>query len=345
MFFDTVVAELSYKCGTFEHFEYEDEDGDHIAIRSDDDMPSFKAFLEQEQMAVVWLVKSSPMILDDIPAIIPSDLKHLNLISQGQFGSVYRSIHIPSDRVLAVKCVSLDNYGMQRDSAISELALIKKCSSCAYITDLLGAYMDSQMLYICLEYMDGGAVGHYEPIPGGALMYVSRSIFEALLYMWNNKIIHRDLKPNNILVNSVGYVKLSDFGLSKVMEHSITRTYVGTTIYMAPERLRGGVYRIESDIWSFGLSLWELALGHYPLQTPKDTLLTTTINYDKDRQTNVENITGHSQKLCVLINGCLQQDVQLRWNVSDLTQSDYIKEAYPIDHNVIKEFIIRNMNS
>ncbi|XGW20042.1 hypothetical protein V3C99_003674, partial [Haemonchus contortus] len=300
MFFDTVVAELSYKCGTFEHFEYEDEDGDHIAIRSDDDMPSFKAFLEQEQMAVVWLVKSSPMILDDIPAIIPSDLKHLNLISQGQFGSVYRSIHIPSDRVLAVKCVSLDNYGMQRDSAISELALIKKCSSCAYITDLLGAYMDSQMLYICLEYMDGGAVG---------LMY------------------------------------LSDFGLSKVMEHSITRTYVGTTIYMAPERLRGGVYRIESDIWSFGLSLWELALGHYPLQTPKDTLLTTTINYDKDRQTNVENITGHSQKLCVLINGCLQQDVQLRWNVSDLTQSDYIKEAYPIDHNVIKEFIIRNMNS
>uniref|UniRef100_A0A7I4Y0D3 mitogen-activated protein kinase kinase n=1 Tax=Haemonchus contortus TaxID=6289 RepID=A0A7I4Y0D3_HAECO len=309
MFFDTVVAELSYKCGTFEHFEYEDEDGDHIAIRSDEDMPSFKAFLEQEQMAIIWLVKSSPMILDDIPAIIPSDLKHLNLISQGQFGSVYRSIHIPSDRVLAVKCVSLDNYGMQRDSAISELALIKKCSSCAYITDLLGAYMDSQMLYICLEYMDGGAVGNYEPISAGVLMY------------------------------------LSDFGLSKVMEHSITRTYVGTTIYMAPERLRGGVYRIESDIWSFGLSLWELALGHYPLQTPKDTLLTTTISCGNDRQTHVENIIGHSQELCALINGCLQQDVQLRWNVSDLTRSDYIKEAYPIDHNVIKEFIIKNMNS
>ncbi|KAK6020937.1 hypothetical protein OSTOST_13401 [Ostertagia ostertagi] len=134
-----------------------------------------------------------------------------------------------------------------------------------------------------------------------------------------------DLKPNNILVNSAGYVKLSDFGLSKVMEHSITRTYVGTTIYMAPERLRGGVYRfhvtldrfytwpekhlfsnclrIESDIWSFGLSLWELAVGHYPLQTPKDALLTTFFNSGNDRQPYAEHIAGHPQMLCVLING------------------------------------------
>ncbi|KAK6015283.1 hypothetical protein OSTOST_19292, partial [Ostertagia ostertagi] len=107
----------------------EDEDGDRIAIRSDDDMPAFVAFLEREHMAKIWLVSSSPTILDDIPAIIPSDLKHLNLISQGQFGSVYRqiiSIHIPSDRVLAVKCVPLDSYEERRDSAISELALIKK---------------------------------------------------------------------------------------------------------------------------------------------------------------------------------------------------------------------------
>ncbi|KAK6055475.1 hypothetical protein COOONC_07021 [Cooperia oncophora] len=119
MFFDTVVAELCHKCGTFEHFEYEDEDGDRIAIRSDDDMPAFVAFLEREHTATIF-----PAILDDIPAIIPSDLKHLNLISQGQ------SIHIPSDRVLAVKCVSLDSYEEQRDSAISELALIKKVCYC-----------------------------------------------------------------------------------------------------------------------------------------------------------------------------------------------------------------------
>ncbi|PIO62077.1 hypothetical protein TELCIR_16381 [Teladorsagia circumcincta] len=110
------------------------------------------------------------------------------------------------------------------------------------------------------------------------------------------------------------------------MVHSITRTYVGTTVYMAPERLRGGVYRIESDIWSFGLSLWELAVGHYPLQTPKDALLTTSFNSVSDCQPHAENVTGHPQTLCVLING---------WE--ELVERDRAEDTNGMDQAMMEE--------
>ncbi|KAL6729989.1 hypothetical protein Aduo_000995 [Ancylostoma duodenale] len=108
------------------------------------------------------------------------------------------------------------------------------------------------------------------------------------------------LKPNNILVNSSGHVKITDLGLSKIMENSITRTYVGTTMYMAPERIRGGPYRMESDVWSFGLSLWELSIGHFPFMLPNDTL---TVNSVLDFTADIQRIEGHPQEFCRLING------------------------------------------
>ncbi|KHJ87223.1 hypothetical protein OESDEN_13006, partial [Oesophagostomum dentatum] len=249
MFFDTVLAELSREFGACDSFQYEDEDGDRIAVRSDEDLPAFVSLLQEEGNGAIWLTQSSSADLSDIPAIFPSDLKHLNLISHGQFGSVYRSVHLPTDRILAVKCISLWEYDEQRDSVLKELALMKKCAPCEYVVSLVGGSVDSQVLYICLEYMDGGSIGSY------------------------------DLKPNNILVNSSGYVKITDLGLSKVMDNSITRTYVGTTMYMAPERIQGGIYRLESDVWSFGLSLWELALGRFPLQQPGESL---TVNSVRD---------------------------------------------------------------
>ncbi|WKX92795.1 hypothetical protein Q1695_010662 [Nippostrongylus brasiliensis] len=360
MFFDTVVAELACTCGDFEYFEYEDEDGDRIAIRSDDDMSAFVSLLTKKQCASVWLVKNAPAMLDDIPAILPADLKRLNLISHGQFGSVYRSIHIPTDQELAVKCVSMEEYGEQRDNVFRELALMKKCSSCDFVVALLGAYTDSTMLYICLEYMDAGALDQYGPIPSNVLVFVSRSVFEGLLYLWNNKIIHRvefssfcfsslkrigysasdlDLKPSNILVNTSGYVKLCDFGLSKVMEHSVTRSYVGTTRYMAPERVRGGVYRIESDIWSFGLTLWELAEGVFPLPTVNDDSITLSLPYLSDQRIPTERISGHPQAFQMLINRCLQHDMLLRWKVNDLIDCSYLKDGHPIDRCAISNFI------
>eukprot|EP00063_Salmo_salar_P051066 XP_014025901.1 PREDICTED: dual specificity mitogen-activated protein kinase kinase 1 [Salmo salar] len=83
-----------------------------------------------------------------------------------------------------------------------------------------------------------------------------------------HKIMHRDVKPSNILVNSRGEIKLCDFGVSGQLIDSMANSFVGTRSYMSPERLQGTHYSVQSDIWSMGLSLVEMAVGRFPIPPP-----------------------------------------------------------------------------
>lgn len=79
--------------------------------------------------------------------------------------------------------------------------------------------------------------------------------------------MHRDIKPSNILINSRGSIKLCDFGVSGELVNSIADTFVGTSTYMAPERIQGEKYTVKSDVWSFGLTIMELAIGKFPFNS------------------------------------------------------------------------------
>ncbi|CAJ0593836.1 unnamed protein product [Cylicocyclus nassatus] len=337
MFFDTIVAELGREFGSCYNFKYEDDDFDRIAVRSDEDLPAFVSYLEHEGEADIWLVRNPSDDISDIPEILPWDLCRLDMLSHGQFGTVYRSIHMPTDHVLAVKCIAIGKDDERKDDVFRELTLMKKCSSCEYVVSLVGASVDSQSFYICLEYMNGGSIGDYGKLPLRVLLFTTRSIFEGLKFLWTNNIMHRDLKPNNVLVNTSGYVKITDLGISKIMTDSVTRTYVGTTMYMAPERIQGGVYRLESDVWSFGLLLWELALGYFPLQQSSDTL---TVNSVPSFHVKMQRIENNPWSFSELIRGCLRRNVLQRWKLNDLAASLYIMEGWPIDREVISRFII-----
>lgn len=76
--------------------------------------------------------------------------------------------------------------------------------------------------------------------------------------------MHRDIKPSNVLVNSQGFIKLCDFGVSGELVNSVADTFVGTSTYMAPERIQGEKYTVKSDVWSFGLTIMEMAIGKFP---------------------------------------------------------------------------------
>ena len=83
--------------------------------------------------------------------------------------------------------------------------------------------------------------------------------------------MHRDIKPSNVLVNHHGQIKLCDFGVSGELVNSIADTFVGTSTYMAPERIQGAKYSIKSDVWSVGLMLMELAIGRFPFDHSDST--------------------------------------------------------------------------
>jgi len=106
---------------------------------------------------------------------------------------------------------------------------------------------------------------NFGPVRVDVLGKIAEAVLGGLTYLWRtHRIMHRDIKPSNILVNSRGYIKLCDFGVSSELEGSVAETFVGTGTYMAPERIQGAQYTVKSDVWSVGLTLMELAIGKFP---------------------------------------------------------------------------------
>jgi serine/threonine-protein kinase ULK/ATG1 len=100
-----------------------------------------------------------------------------------------------------------------------------------------------------------------------ALTYFAQ-IVEAFKVLNKNNIMHRDLKPENLLLHD-GIIKLADFGFCKPLENEdeISKTMLGSPIYMAPEILKGETYSIKSDIWSLGVVLFRMLYGFCPFES------------------------------------------------------------------------------
>lgn len=108
----------------------------------------------------------------------------------------------------------------------------------------------------------------FGPVRVDVLGKITESVLAGLVYLYEtHRIMHRDIKPSNILVNSRGNIKLCDFGVATETVNSIADTFVGTSTYMAPERIQGGAYTVRSDVWSVGLSVMELAVGRFPFDS------------------------------------------------------------------------------
>lgn len=94
---------------------------------------------------------------------------------------------------------------------------------------------------------------------------IAEGVLNGLTYLHSKKIIHRDIKPSNILLCRNGMVKLCDFGVSgEFGTKGVADTFIGTSYYMAPERITGQSYTITSDVWSTGVTLLEVAQHRFP---------------------------------------------------------------------------------
>ncbi|CAJ0954987.1 unnamed protein product, partial [Mesorhabditis belari] len=268
--FDFFQSELLCLFHEFDRVEYEDEDGDRIVVKSDEHL---KILLHELQPIRIWLIKDERS-LSDLPLIMPHELENLQVISNGQFGTVYKSLLISRDLIVAVKCVHFRDDADHREDLLKELHVLGKCCRSEYIVELIGAMVNGNTLSIVLEYMDCGAVAAYIPLPPNVLPGICMSILEGVSFLASVNIMHRDLKPENCVADSSGHVKLTDFGVSKLMEGSVANSIVGTSAYMAPERIHGGEYKIESEIWSMGITFLEMATGYHPFLRPGEESLT-----------------------------------------------------------------------
>lgn len=202
------------------------------------------------------------------------DLELLEVLGKGASSLVRRAVHTPSNTELAVKVINVFDKA-KRDQLLRELRTLYS-SAFPWIVSFHDCLYDDGAMYIVLEYMDGGSLADVlmaaqqtgsGPLSEMVLAKLAAKTLYGLNYLHKERHqVHRDIKPGNILLNSRGEVKISDFGLSAELDSTkeMCATFIGTHAYMSPERLGGKPYGFASDIWSLGITLVECALGRFP---------------------------------------------------------------------------------
>ncbi|VDL79269.1 unnamed protein product [Nippostrongylus brasiliensis] len=172
-------------------------------------------------------------------------------LGHGNGGVVHKVTHKKNGVTMARKLVHLEVKPSVRQQIVKELAVLHKCNS-PYIVGFYGAFIDNNNsdISICMEYMDGLSLDIVMKKVGRIaekfVGKISVAVVRGLAYLKDEiKILHRGM-----------------------LIDSMANSFVGTRSYMAPERLTGSHYSIQSDIWSFGLSLVELLIGRYPVPSP-----------------------------------------------------------------------------
>jgi len=223
---------------------------------------------------------TSITIGQDIFEIQADDLEVICELGRGAYGVVEKMKHKQTDTILAVKRITATVNTVEQRRLLMDLDISMRSSDCDFTVHFFGAMFREGDVWICMEVMDTSVDKFYAKVfgsdremPEWVLGKIAFSVVSALHYLHSNlKVIHRDVKPSNILVSTSGKVKMCDFGISGYLVDSVAKTIdAGCKPYMAPERIdpqgNPGHYDVRSDVWSFGISMIEVATGKFSLQT------------------------------------------------------------------------------
>ena len=267
--------------------------------------------------------------------IMAQDLQQIDVIGKGNGGQVYKAFHRPTQRQMAVKQIELDVDVEVQKKILLELEILYRCHSPAIIC-FYGAFFIENRISICTEFMDGGSLDRYGQIPEEILGRMSFRLVQGLIYMWEQKILHRDIKPSNILVNTLGDVKLCDFGVSTQLVQSIAMTYVGTNAYMSPERIKAEHYGVPSEIWSLGITLYELATGQFPFKELKTEVNPAQLCHSITEGAPPVLPESHfTREFVHLVASCLQKIPEQRISKTELLAHPFIQK-YVIDDESVR---------
>jgi len=203
-------------------------------------------------------------------------------IGSGSMGVVYRAFDLKLEMEVAIKTVPPE-LAKNKNTV---LLLRKEAQTALKIThpNIIRLYSfedDGQEAYLVMEYVHGetleNIVREQDKLSEERALLIGLEILKGLEEAHSNKVIHRDLKPGNIIIQTDGRIKILDFGIAKKIKETMTRfsstvgPSSGTLLYMAPEQLRGRHESQQTDIYSFGVVMYELLSGNPPFYTGEIT--------------------------------------------------------------------------
>ena len=269
------------------------------------------------------------------PDIIDGKYRVIREVGSGGMAHVYRAINMSSRKVVAVKMLK-EEYLNDREflrrferEAKASLAL-----SHENIVRAFGVGDDNGVPYIVLEYVEGKTLKDLiQESPGGHLSVqqaigICSQILDALSYAHAHGIIHRDVKPQNVSVTNRGKAKLADFGIAReVTASTVTfsgKNVVGSVHYISPEQAKGLPVTEESDIYSTGISLYEMLTGTVPF-IGETTVATALMHLSETPTPPRELNPAVPPALNDIVLRAIEKDPKMRYSSAKLMRSDLIR--------------------
>ena len=254
------------------------------------------------------------------PSLTIDDFKLISVLGRGFYGKVMLAEN-KSHQLFAIKSIQKKKLvDTKKANTVLAERNIMMMAKHPFIVQLKFAFQSSSKFYLGLEYVQGGELFYSINQRGvfqidDARLYIAE-IALALKHLHSLGIVYRDLKPENILVGKDGHLKLTDFGLSKVLENKETSSFCGTLEYISPELVLKLPYEYGIDIWALGILLHEMLtettpffnrnrtkmfndICHSPPKISKtiDPLTASFITYlltkDPTKRPNIDQVLSH----------------------------------------------------
>lgn len=244
-------------------------------------------------------------------------------LGRGEMGIVYLAHDPKIARTVAVKTL---NFGQFAPSQIEELKVrfFREAEAAGRlnhpgIVTIYDVGEEPDLAYIAMDYAEGQPLSHFSKpsslLPIERVLEIILNVAEALAYAHQHHIVHRDIKPGNIIYNPADRrVKVTDFGIAKMTDESKTKTghVMGSPLYMSPEQLMGQKVTGRSDLYSLGVTFYQLLTGRTPFESESLANLTYQILNQKPksiRSLRSDIPAGVSR----IINKTLQKDPTKRF--------------------------------
>ncbi|MBW0476180.1 hypothetical protein O181_015895 [Austropuccinia psidii MF-1] len=303
-------------------------------------IPSASSSTSANSSAVLQHIQS----LRDVP--VEEIFTKLDIVGKGAYGAVYKGIHNATGTVLALKVINLDTAEDDMIEIQREVALLSQLrdSDRHNCIGYHGCYFYQTELWIAMDYASGGSIRTL--LKPGKIdeKYAQLIIRETLIgmnYIHHQDIIHRDIKSANILLTNSNRIVLCDFGIAAPLQSTNHKrsTFIGTPYWMAPEVITDGrLYDTKADIWSLGITLYEILNGNPPFSdlTPAKVIL-------KIPRSQPAKLEGNQFTNAVkeFLAACLIDEPNDRPSAEELMKHKWIKSIAKAPLSPLKDLTLR----